>query len=569
MVLALQSFPEFWQNLGQDANTAMLHALVIAAAAVIIYWALVPGKLRLIALLAISFFILASEGATIWFILLLALLTLMTRTAACRGPEGGVSYPRELAAASLGYVITLALCVLGAAMQSGQAGFPQGAGAAGLVLLSGVFFVLLAFHAREAVRQEFRRWPRRLFTWLAVGAPGNPSSAGLLHGAWMLVGLAVLTLIVMSGLAFVQAEIFSANARMAPFILSRLAVVGLFALALAALSIIQRAEEAIFRRWLGYCLVVMILLSFLALKSPGQRLPGFVNWVGFSYLAFRLLSVLIDSFNRRHTDASSLEMLVYALFFPALLIGPIDRLPRFLGDMRGEPRALRWSLIVEGLTRILIGGVKKFFLADLLFSQLAFKPEHLAYPGAAFAWVQAYCYALYIFFDFAGYTDIALGTGRLLGYTLPENFNSPYLKPNITQFWQSWHMTLSGWLRDYVFTPLSRRLLRTPLRRHPQLIVFIAQMVTMILIGLWHNIALNFVLWGAWHGLGLFIHKVFTDRTRWWQPEWKHKPVAAASLHVLSVLLTFHFTTLGAVFVAVGNPGDIATIMLRLFGLSR
>ncbi len=160
-----------------------------------------------------------------------------------------------------------------------------------------------------------------------------------------------------------------------------------------------------------------------------------------------------------------------------------------------------------------------------------------------------YAYAFQIFFDFSGYTDIAIGLGRLLGIKLPENFNSPYLKPNLTQFWNNWHMTLTQWFRAYFFNPVTRAL-RSGKKPLPiPWIIFITQLATMVLIGLWHGVTWNFVLWGLWHGLGLFIHN------RW--SEWTKARFAKfgarlqAGLNIGGILLTFHFVALGWVFFAL------------------
>jgi D-alanyl-lipoteichoic acid acyltransferase DltB (MBOAT superfamily) len=186
----------------------------------------------------------------------------------------------------------------------------------------------------------------------------------------------------------------------------------------------------------------------------------------------------------------------------------------------------------------------------------------------ALAWIQLYAYAFYIFYDFSGYVDIALGSARLLGYNLPENFNAPYLKSSIAEFWQSWHVTLSNWLRTYVFIPLSRRLMQTKLKRWPLLIVFSAQMVTMVLIGLWHGITLNFAFWGAWHGLGLFIHKVYSDQTRRYTLRWKQAyPLRSRLLSAAGAVLTFHFVLLGWVLFALPNMEAARHFFSVLLGL--
>ncbi len=116
-------------------------------------------------------------------------------------------------------------------------------------------------------------------------------------------------------------------------------------------------------------------------------------------------------------------------------------------------------------------------------------------------WLLLYMYGLRLYFDFSGYIDIAIGVGILLGIRLPESFSRPYLRTNIAAFWRSWHITLANWVRFYLFAPLSRTLLRR--RWPPLLVVFIAQIVSMLIIGLWHGFTWSFAIWGLWHGLGL------------------------------------------------------------------
>jgi D-alanyl-lipoteichoic acid acyltransferase DltB (MBOAT superfamily) len=180
--------------------------------------------------------------------------------------------------------------------------------------------------------------------------------------------------------------------------------------------------------------------------------------------------------------------------------------------------------------------------------------------------VLLYGYALRLFFDFAGYTDIAIGLGVLFGITLPENFKRPYLKTDITSFWQSWHITLSNWARFYVFSPLSRGLLRRKPRPNPALIVLTAHLATMTTIGLWHGITWNFFIWGVWHGMGLFIHKQWSDRTRKWYRGLKEKPAQRRAWTAFAWLLTFHFVVLGWVWFALPDVADAVRVFGLLFG---
>jgi D-alanyl-lipoteichoic acid acyltransferase DltB (MBOAT superfamily) len=178
-----------------------------------------------------------------------------------------------------------------------------------------------------------------------------------------------------------------------------------------------------------------------------------------------------------------------------------------------------------------------------------------------------YAYTFRLYLDFSGYTDVAIGLGRLFGIRLPENFSRPYLRENLTAFWNSWHMTLAGWFRGYVFNPLTRAL-RSARRPLPTgVIIFAGQMTTMILIGLWHGIAWNFALWGAWHGIGLFVHNRWADyrKARGPRPTRTGSGLRLAALG--GILVTFHFVTLGWLWFALPSPELSWQVLLGLFGI--
>jgi alginate O-acetyltransferase complex protein AlgI len=326
---------------------------------------------------------------------------------------------------------------------------------------------------------------------------------------------------------------------------------------------------------------IFIILLFLVLKVPqlsalvseGLRnlnhqstslaLAQDLRWLGFSYIAFRLLHTIRDRQSGRLPAVSLSEYVVYVIFFPALTAGPIDRIERFIGDLR-RPLALTAVDLGEAGKRLILGLFKKFAVADVLAMIALNSTNALQVRSAGWAWVLLYAYAFQIYFDFSGYTDIAIGLGRLLGIKLPENFNAPYLKPNLTQFWNNWHMTLTQWFRAYFFNPVTRAL-RSRKKPLPILaVIFITQVATMVLIGLWHGVTLNFVIWGLWHGLGLFVHNRWSEITKRrfaaMSPRWQ------AVLNVGGVLLTFNFIALGFVFFALSGPSISVHFLLVLFG---
>ena len=333
---------------------------------------------------------------------------------------------------------------------------------------------------------------------------------------------------------------------------------------------------------------ILILLLFILLKTEpfaaalsflGRTLTGQdeslaaapdLNWLGFSYLAFRLLHTLRDRQTGLLPDMSLREYLTYALFFPALTAGPIDRAERFTPEYRTLPQlsgldAARW---LDGLIRIGTGLFKKFVIADALAQGVALTPTLATQvQSTPWLWVLLYGYAFRLFFDFSGYSDIAIGLGILFGIRLPENFDYPYLKTNLTSFWQSWHITLSNWARFYVFSPLSRWLLKRPVKPSPTAIVLTTQLATMITIGLWHGVSWNFLIWGIWHGVGLFVHKEWSGRRRQWVRSLNDKPAQKRLWNFLAWFLTFHYVVIGWVWFLLPTPALAAQTILRLFNL--
>lgn len=318
------------------------------------------------------------------------------------------------------------------------------------------------------------------------------------------------------------------------------------------------------RRWaLGAILGIIFLLAWLKF-SPTANLLGDVAWVGVSYLALRLIATLLDFRRGLLPSAISLEeFLIYSLFPPALLAGPIDIAQRFIPEWRAD-FGLDSAQIIKAGKRLASGMFKKFVLADTLAlitlnAQMAGDVD-----GIAAAWLVAYSYALQLFFDFSGYSDMAIGLGMLAGVQLPENFNRPYLQRNLALFWRNWHMSLTTWFRTYCFSPLSRTLIR---RKLPISAYLLAQVSTMSLIAFWHGITPNFFIWGLWHALGLYAHKQLSDRTRRWylrvsQTAWKRHII-----HLGGMLTTFHFVVIGWVFFALPTPALSLEYLGKMFGL--
>ncbi len=290
-----------------------------------------------------------------------------------------------------------------------------------------------------------------------------------------------------------------------------------------------------------------------------------IRWLGFSYMAFRLIHTLRDRQTGRLPGVSLEEYFIYILFFPAFSAGPIDRLERFLKDLR-NPVSPTAEQFTESGRRLVTGIAKKFILADLL-AMVALNGINAAQVTApGWMWVLLYAYAFQILFDFSGYTDIAIGLGGIMGIHLPENFNQPYLKPNLTQFWNNWHMSLTQWFRAYFFNPLTRAMRSAQKPAPVWLVMLVTQVSTMLLIGLWHGITLNFVAWGLWHGIGLFLHNRWSGWTRPMAARLQERPRLNLATHVLSTIFTFHYVALGWVWFALPSINLSMQTFSGLFG---
>jgi D-alanyl-lipoteichoic acid acyltransferase DltB (MBOAT superfamily) len=522
--------------------TSAGHWFMLAISAALVYWLFAPRS-RL-ALILISGLVYLLIGATPELLGAVVLLSLLVWAVVSNPPAElpVLKFSRLLVSLSLLYIGTLLLALALLASYHPPA------------FLSFAFFVVTVVLSWSGILLS-RRWVQPKAENIPALVPWPAPLMGMV-AAFVLLALVALSLL-RSPAAWTLPAL----------VMDKLVLAHLLLFSLLPLAIIAGRLPTALRRRLAYGIMAYILVTFVLLKSAAGPVFGLVGWIGFSYIAFRLLHILLEYLNGRDLcGASSAETLLYALFFPALPAGPIDRLPRFLEDSRGMERGFNWRLAYTGLARMIIGGAKKFFLADLILAPLAMSGTLSPYTSAAFTWLRLYAIAFYLYFDFAGFIDMAIGAGMLFGYTLPENFDRPYRKINLAQFWQSWHITLSNWLRTYIFLPMSRTLLRSRLRSHPRLIVFITQMTTMLLIGLWHGITLNFALWGLWHGFGLFIHKVFSDETRAWQRRVKQSATVARAMDWAGALLTFHFVALGWVLFVMPTPGDSLGFLLRLLG---
>ncbi|HEX3314330.1 MAG TPA: MBOAT family O-acyltransferase [Gemmataceae bacterium] len=276
--------------------------------------------------------------------------------------------------------------------------------------------------------------------------------------------------------------------------------------------------------------------------------------VGISFYTFEAISYIVDIYRRRMPAERRLDhFLLFITFFPHLVAGPIVRARDFLPQVR-RPKRFQWTRAQIGVQLFLLGMFKKLVIADRL--ALVVDPV-FAQPGSfsgLAVWIAVVAYAVQIYCDFSGYTDMALGSAHLLGYKLALNFNLPYTATNVAEFWHRWHISLSTWLRDYLFIPLggSRGTAWHTARN---------LLITMTLGGLWHGAKWTFVLWGLVHGLLLIGHRVFREAcVRWPAVDGALRSSVGTGLRVGATFLTvtlcwvlFRATSLAAALAIYGR----------------
>ena len=295
--------------------------------------------------------------------------------------------------------------------------------------------------------------------------------------------------------------------------------------------------------------------TWLLLFHPGAHFEPLtiILPLGISFHTFQSMSYVVDVYRKKQPPIRSyVDYALFVSFFPQLVAGPIVRAQQFFADYFAwrPPNAEEWQ---RGCAMMLTGYVKKLVCAD----QFALVADHYfanpaALPGFVPAWTGTIAFGLQIFFDFSGYTDIAIGVALLFGYHFPENFRRPYLAASVTEFWRRWHMTLSGWLRDYVYISLGGN-------RKGRLRTEVNLILTMLLGGLWHGASWNFVIWGGYHGVLLSLERMIHGRAE--RTGYIRIPLAVLTFLLVSVgWVFFRAKTLATALVVIGQMFTAQTV---------
>jgi D-alanyl-lipoteichoic acid acyltransferase DltB (MBOAT superfamily) len=298
------------------------------------------------------------------------------------------------------------------------------------------------------------------------------------------------------------------------------------------------------------------ILNVFGYEGVGSAL-NIILPVGVSFYAFQTMSYTLDVYHKLEPEKSLLNFATFVAFFPQLVAGPIVRASCFIPQLKTD-RVFNVDDVVSGIQLIIWGFFLKVVIADSLSMVVDVRFASPEAHNALSILIGVVFYAFQIYGDFAGYSLIAIGIARLLGYKFPVNFNRPYFAHNFSDFWQRWHISLSSWLRDYLYIPLGGN-------RSGQLKMYRNLMITMLLGGLWHGASWNFIIWGGIHGTALILQRVWSDTIGIKKQSSSSNMLAVNSLKLLNIFFTFSIVCSAWVFFRSSSFEDSILIFQKIF----
>lgn len=287
------------------------------------------------------------------------------------------------------------------------------------------------------------------------------------------------------------------------FLIFEYIVVNLF----LKLTRIKEQSESVYFVFLILSILPLLIYKFSSLV--GYSIFGFI---GISYMTFKCIQYVMEIKDGLIKEVSASNFFYLNLFFPSLISGPIDRSRRFDDDVNKlKIKSEYIELLTSGLQKILIGAVYKFVVSQLIYPYMQ---NYSQGNGIKTIVAYMYLYGFYLFFDFAGYSLMAIGTGNIFGVRLPDNFNKPFISKDIKEFWDRWHISLSYWFRDFVFSRVIRRMIRNKRIKNKLTRASIAFVINMLIMGLWHGLSLNYIIYGLYHGMLLAVTEVYQKKSK-------------------------------------------------------
>ena len=291
--------------------------------------------------------------------------------------------------------------------------------------------------------------------------------------------------------------------------------------------------------WIYYLTLVLMVLPVVEVKAA--YCWDFNAWafLGISYFGFRIWQLVIEIHDGHIDNFNICEILYFLCFFPSVSSGPIDRYKRFSLEIKSDIGGSIYidKYLIPGIKKIFLGIIYKFSIAE--FINIFFLNKISSEVSVVTSLEYMYVYTMYLFFDFAGYSLMAIGTGYLLGITLPDNFNKPFLSRNMKEFWERWHISLSKWFGDYLFSRLVLNFLRSGVIKKQKTAIRFAYMITMLTMGIWHGFTIYYILCGLYHGIMLVISDIYVKSKSY------RKHIKLPYYNFVSRVICFHFIAFG------------------------
>ena len=306
-------------------------------------------------------------------------------------------------------------------------------------------------------------------------------------------------------------------------------------------------------------LKILVMLSILPLvinKIFAVTHLHLLAFIGISYMSFKTIQIMIEiSDGLIKEKISAVEYVQFLLFFPTVSSGPIDRSRRFMSDIKEKmPRAEYLELVGEGIYRLILGLLYKVVFSTLSYHYLVGLTNHGAFM---YSIKYMYLYTLYLFFDFAGYSLMAVGSSNILGIKTPMNFDKPFLSIDIKDFWNRWHITLSTWLRDFVFSRVFMEVTKKKRFKKRLNTAMYAYMVNMVLMGFWHGLTISYIVYGFYHGLLMAGFEYYQKKSKFYK-----KNKNETWYKVLSWFITINLVIIG-LYIFSGEPYKLISHVIK------
>ena len=321
------------------------------------------------------------------------------------------------------------------------------------------------------------------------------------------------------------------------FLVGEIAVIKIY-------SVLRKKTD---NKYLYYFVLLCSMLPLLISKVTALVTISSIGFIGLSYMNFKAIQMIIEIYDETIKEVSILNTIYFFIFFTTLSSGPVDRSRRFESDL--EKKISKSEYINEylsvGVKRIIKGIVYKFVIANLINSLwmsqiLEVAKIHRKLVLIINSWSYMYAYSLYLFFDFAGYTALAVGTSYILGIRMPENFNKPFLSKDMKEFWTRWHISLSKWFGDYIYSRFVLNSMRKKRFKNRFVASHAAQLLTMFIMGAWHGLKWYYIIYGLYQGLALVGTDIYQRKSKFYKKHKKEK-----WFQYVQIVVTFHIACFG------------------------